>query len=552
MLRYLSQQLHTFSFNSTNGGNEKSKTESAHESQMADLVTEQQMCINEQMSFNEKNQNQLNVRAAETNSQVVLSTSKNNDSQVVTMLETAYPQMTMSAIDIEGTVRMEHPGEARLSELENGCRRQRCRNPEGFEKPNKTDMKCGQLLEDVPANIPCHLPQTHENNGLILEQPKWLGSNSLQKVGLQSGGFSEFESLWASILRSGISETGTTPDRALVSSNVNPNNLVPRYKDAKVVLPSTCTDVILLPKFVQLSPAALIPDFDLSSPGLLPKHSSRNEPKFVTSTSPPILGSGLTFLGLGLSSSLPKAKQSRVCTSIVLRSKFVPLTSPPILGLGSTSDIPKIDLTQACTDIVLRSRCICTAPILRPKASTSPIVHQPRSFFADSLAIVLVLGVILALEIGMQLVCWDVILSRIIFSFLARLNFGSVPARTPKRIKLISTSKCPDIVIPAKTSPPIILASSESVLNRLDPRIQVNQAREAIQAKAAIQAKIRGQSKARAKNAAKALKNAWNRNPKHIKARKQAEKAAQLASDKIEELRLKEEKIWTDFEKTYA
>lgn len=126
MLRFLLQQLHTlFLFNSFKGlGDEKSKTVSTHELQMTGLDTEQQMCANEQVSSNGKDQNQLNVRAAETNGQVVLSTSINNGSQVATMSETTNPQMTMSAIDIERMVRMEHRREARLSEVEKGCRRQ--------------------------------------------------------------------------------------------------------------------------------------------------------------------------------------------------------------------------------------------------------------------------------------------------------------------------------------------------------------------------------------------------------------------------------------------
>lgn len=444
-------------------------------------------------------------------------------------------------------------------------------------------MKCGQLVEDVPANVPCYFPQTREKSGLVFEHPKWRGSNSHQKMGLESGRLPRFESLLASILKYGMSEINTAQNRALVSSTVGPNNLVPRSKDQKVVLPSACTDVILRPKSVKLIPAYIFQDFGLSSLELLLPQSYGEASLESMSTSQPVLGSGLTFLGLGLGSNFPKTEQSRVCMSVVLRSQFVPLTlSPRVLWLGSTSDTPKIYLSQACTDVVLRSKCIsstpaflpslesanlasqpqllklkqppnCTALILRPKASIFLIVYQPKSAFADSRAIVLDLGVISHSEVEMQPVCWDVALRRIISSFSALLDLGSVPARHPKRIKLISTSECSEIAIPPKyTSPPIILTSSEFVSNKLDPRNKVDQVREAIQAKAAIRAKIRGESKARAKNAAKTLRNAWKCDPKHIKARKQAEKAAQLAGDKIEELRLKEEKIWTEFEKTYV
>lgn len=82
-------------------------------------------------------------------------------------------------------------------------------------------------------------------------------------------------------------------------------------------------------------------------------------------------------------------------------------------------------------------------------------------------------------------------------------------------------------------------------LVKFDRRIQ------AIHAKVAIQLQIRHECKARARKAAKALRNAWKRDShsrRWLKSRKQADKALQVAGDKIAELRRVEEEVWVENE----
>lgn len=85
-------------------------------------------------------------------------------------------------------------------------------------------------------------------------------------------------------------------------------------------------------------------------------------------------------------------------------------------------------------------------------------------------------------------------------------------------------------------------------LVKFDPRIQ------AIHAKVAIQLKIRRECKARARKAAKALRNAWKRDShcrRWLKSRKQADKALQVAGDKIVELHREEQEVWAEMESTW-
>lgn len=108
----------------------------------------------------------------------------------------------------------------------------------------------------------------------------------------------------------------------------------------------------------------------------------------------------------------------------------------------------------------------------------------------------------------------------------APLSIHPAPAPQPK---------CPKLILPPPTitSSPLDSTTAETTPSTMtpDPRI------EAIRAKISIQAKIQTESKARLKKSTKAVRNAWKRDRRAVKARKQADKALQNATDKIAELR---------------
>lgn len=127
--------------------------------------------------------------------------------------------------------------------------------------------------------------------------------------------------------------------------------------------------------------------------------------------------------------------------------------------------------------------------------------------------------------------------------------------RTPqfKDPKRISSPDCSDISVPAKAPSPLSLSSPpvDPTIPEFIPDMKLDSRLQVIQEKIEIQRKVLDENKTRVNKAAEELQAAKARDSKRrrrMKAKRKAEKALQVAGEKLDELHLEEESIWAAIE----
>lgn len=134
------------------------------------------------------------------------------------------------------------------------------------------------------------------------------------------------------------------------------------------------------------------------------------------------------------------------------------------------------------------------------------------------------------------------------------LRSVSIP-QTPqcKHPKIILPPVYSDMFVPAEVPSPLSPSSPsmDRTISEFEPDMKLDPQVQAVREKIAMQLKVIEENKARVNKAAEELQAAKARDSKHrrrVKAKKKAEKALQIAVEKLDELRLKEESIWAVIE----
>lgn len=390
-------------------------------------------------------------------------------------------------------------------------------------------MECSQPLDEVTANsglITCP-PDTVTRSikhpiVLDLKPVQSMFGPGLSILGPPLARFLDFKmsSYWKMI----------TQGRGSASSIPSSKYWETSSKLPKVALLPSYTDVILRPGFSQIAATAISLDLGLSSLKIVlpPSYTAVSlRSKTLFSISPSVLGLGLASLVM----PCKRSKTIPTCTEIVLWPQYT-FAAPSTIGIELVSiPNPQIILRPICVDLVLQPKNVSpTSPTVLSGLGSICLMPHPKITFLST---------------------WTSYLLRPKFISPPHLELGSISSMTQsKPAKNILPTTCFSAVFPTRAfplpSPSIDLKISDSESNKKN-----NSRVHALQAKVATQVKIHGESKARANKAAKALRNVWTRNSKYrrwVKVRKQAEKALQIADDKLAAIPKEEEKVWSEIE----